>query len=149
MVVLNSPKAAFDLLDKRSSIYSDRPKSLVVELYVTLNSLDSEFALTIYADAIGLGGAGTPHCCRTMTSGGARAARQCSTSRQRRCRNTCQCYSKSRSGSCVYYMLSQIGFVSCCSCEWALMYVHCIHPLISYGAYQFFRSVDPEMHVRN
>ncbi|KAH9929491.1 cytochrome P450 [Epithele typhae] len=32
MIVLNSPTAAYELLDKRSNIYSDRPKSLIVEL---------------------------------------------------------------------------------------------------------------------
>ena len=39
MIILNSPQAAFDLLDKRSKIYSDRPKSLVVDLYVSAVSL--------------------------------------------------------------------------------------------------------------
>lgn len=34
MVVLGSQEVARDLLDKRSSIYSDRPSSLMIKLYV-------------------------------------------------------------------------------------------------------------------
>jgi hypothetical protein len=34
MVVLDSVQAATDLLDKRSHIYSDRPRFVVFELYV-------------------------------------------------------------------------------------------------------------------
>lgn len=41
LVILNSPNAAFELLDKRSGIYSDRPKSLVVELYVYIGTVFS------------------------------------------------------------------------------------------------------------
>ena len=33
-MILHSQQAAVDLLDKRSSTYSDRPKSLIVDLYV-------------------------------------------------------------------------------------------------------------------
>jgi len=32
LVILNSTKAAIDLLDKRSAIYSDRPQSQVILL---------------------------------------------------------------------------------------------------------------------
>ena len=37
IIILGSAKAAFDLLDKRSNIYSDRPKSLVIELYARVS----------------------------------------------------------------------------------------------------------------
>ena len=38
MIVLGSHEAATELLDKRSAIYSDRPLSPMVELYVSRSS---------------------------------------------------------------------------------------------------------------
>lgn len=34
LLILNSIDAAVELLDKRAATYSDRPKSLIVDLYV-------------------------------------------------------------------------------------------------------------------
>lgn len=40
-IVLNDPKIAFELLDKRSTLYSDRPKSVMIDLSVRfLTELD-------------------------------------------------------------------------------------------------------------
>ena len=65
MVILNSPKAAFDLLDKRSNIYSDRPKSLVIELYARVSchginqfTFECGFCMT---PSLEWDGVGTPH----------------------------------------------------------------------------------------
>ncbi len=33
-MVINDPKIAFELLDKRSTLYSDRPKSVMIDLSV-------------------------------------------------------------------------------------------------------------------
>jgi hypothetical protein len=39
IVVLNSVKAAVDLLDKQGSNYSDRPRFVLLELYASLKPL--------------------------------------------------------------------------------------------------------------
>ena len=48
IVVLNSVKTAVDLLDKRGSNYLDRPRFVLLELYVFgLVSLRDEISLTL------------------------------------------------------------------------------------------------------
>ena len=37
MLVVSSPEIVFDLLEKRSAIYSDRPVSALDEMYMILN----------------------------------------------------------------------------------------------------------------
>ena len=36
IIILNSVKAASELLDKRGALYSDRPRFIVFEMYVSL-----------------------------------------------------------------------------------------------------------------
>ena len=35
-IVINDANVAFELLDKRSTLYSDRPRSVMIDLYVHL-----------------------------------------------------------------------------------------------------------------
>ena len=37
MIIINSTKAAVDLLDKKGALYSDRPTSPTMEMYVISN----------------------------------------------------------------------------------------------------------------
>lgn len=54
LVFLNTPEAAFDLLDKRGVIYSDKPHLIMVgELYVSIISLTSAYDLNLVRSSCG------------------------------------------------------------------------------------------------
>lgn len=65
VVVLNTAKAAKDLLDKRSAIYSDRPPTPIYEMYVLDSSVGS--SAHVNQDGVELG-SGTQEKRRTLGS---------------------------------------------------------------------------------
>jgi len=48
MIILNSIEAAVDLMEKRSSNYSDRPDFPIFQLYVSCDNFTLAFALILY-----------------------------------------------------------------------------------------------------
>jgi hypothetical protein len=67
IIILNSPKAAKDLLEKRGNIYSDRHLMPFYQMYVPyLSSFDALTALTI---ELGWDGSGFTRLLRIVTTG--------------------------------------------------------------------------------